>query len=103
MERHMDLEGRVAELAQGLTDLNRRVGELAQGFADLNKRVGELARGFADLNKRLIVVEQDLAIIKATYATKADVLAAKNSVIMWVVSAVLFAQVLPLLLSKLGA
>jgi X-X-X-Leu-X-X-Gly heptad repeat protein len=89
MGRQMDLEGRVAELAQGL--------------ADLNKRVAELAQGLADLNKRLFAVEQDLAIIKATYATKADVLAAKNSVIMWVVSAVLFAQVLPLLLNKLGA
>jgi len=36
------------------------------------------------------------------YATKADVTEAKNSVIMWVVSAILLAQLLPPLLKKFG-
>ncbi|MFL6676054.1 MAG: hypothetical protein ACJ8LG_22515 [Massilia sp.] len=70
---------------------------------DNGDRVGELAQGFADLNKRVMVVEQDLAVIKSNYATKADVLEAKNSVIMWVISAVFLAQLLPRLLDRLGA
>jgi len=35
-------------------------------------------------------------------ATRADVTDAKNSIIMWVVSAILLAQLLPALLKKFG-
>ncbi|WLI90020.1 hypothetical protein Q4S45_02520 [Massilia sp. R2A-15] len=55
--------------------------------------------GLAD---RMGVLERDVAIIKSNYATKADVAEAKNSVIMWVVSAILLAQLLPALLKKFG-
>jgi hypothetical protein len=54
------------------------------------------------LDARMYAVEKDLAVIKSNYATKADVLEAKNSVIMWVISAVFLAQLLPILLKKLG-
>lgn len=58
-------------------------------------------------------IEKDLAVIKAdlasfkqesfrAFATKADVSEAKNSIIMWVVSAILLAQLLPALLKKFG-
>lgn len=58
---------------------------------------------------RMVVIEKDLAIIKSQmdgftkhYATKADLTEAKNSIIMWVVSAILLAQLLPALLKKFG-
>lgn len=58
---------------------------------------------------RLILIEKDTAIIKTQmdaftkhYATKADLTEAKNSIIMWVVSAILLAQLLPALLKKFG-
>jgi ABC-type metal ion transport system substrate-binding protein len=44
----------------------------------------------------------DMAVVKSNYATKADVLEAKNSVIVWVVSAVFIAQLLPGFLKKFG-
>jgi hypothetical protein len=65
----------------------------------------ETARRLASVEQDIIAMKQDIAVIKATmmnYATKADVLDAKASIIMWVVSAVLFAQVVPTLLRKLG-
>jgi hypothetical protein len=62
-----------------------------------------------DIVKRLTRLEQDVskltqevAVIKSNYATRADVLEAKNSLIMWVVSAFFLAQLLPFLLKKFG-
>ena len=63
--------------------------------------------------ERLNAIEKDLAVIKGSvesfkqeafraFATKADVAEAKNSIIMWVVSAILLAQLLPTLLKKFG-
>lgn len=50
------------------------------------------------IDTRLTKIETRLDV----FATKADVAEAKNSIIMWVVSAILFAQVLPPLLKKIG-
>lgn len=62
---------------------------------DMEARIKKLEE---DLN----AVKTDLAVIKSNYSTKADVSEAKNSIIMWVVSAIFLAQLLPALLKKLG-
>lgn len=69
---------------------------------DLSQRVAKL-ESIAEKNSvQLTALEKDVAVIKSNYATKADVAEAKNSVIMWVVSAILLAQLLPALLKKFG-
>lgn len=47
-------------------------------------------------------IKTDLAVMKSNYATTTNVSDAKNSIIMWVVSAILLAQLLPALLKKFG-
>ncbi len=80
---------------------------------DMEPRVAKLEALAEKTNDRLVAIERDVAIIKSNYATKEDVAAlrgemktavaeAKNSIIMWVVSAILLAQLLPSILKKLG-
>ncbi|TDR82181.1 hypothetical protein [Paludibacterium purpuratum] len=69
---------------------------------NMEARVSKLEQDFAQINDKLNAVTTDVAVIKSNYATKADVAEAKNSIIMWVVSAILLAQVLPMLLKKFG-
>lgn len=56
----------------------------------------------AAIDRRLNTLEKDVEVIKANYATKADVSDAKNTIIMWVVGSVLVAQVLSPLIKALS-
>jgi hypothetical protein len=69
---------------------------------DMEARVAKLESIAEKTSERLATLEKDVAVIKSNYATKADVSDAKNSIIMWVVSAILLAQLLPAILKKFG-
>lgn len=69
---------------------------------DMQARVAKLETIAEKTSERLAAIEKDVAVIKSNYATKADIAEAKNSVIMWVVSAILLAQLLPPILKKFG-
>lgn len=72
-----------------------RGGEPPSGGDEmLEKRVEKLEQDISSM-------KTDLAVMKSNYATKEDVSNAKNSIIMWVVGAIFFAQVLPSLLAFL--
>lgn len=68
----------------------------------MEARVAKLEAIAEKTSDRLAKLEQDVAIIKSNYSTKADVSEAKNSIIMWVVSAIFLAQLLPPILKKFG-
>ena len=69
---------------------------------DMEARVAKLESLAEKTSERLTAIEKDVAVIKSNYATKADIAEAKNSVIMWVVSAIFLAQLLPAILKKFG-
>lgn len=69
---------------------------------EMEERIRKLESLTEKSVERLIALERDLAVVKSNYATKSDIAEAKNSIIMWVVSAVLLAQLLPALLKKFG-
>lgn len=68
----------------------------------MEARIGKLESLGEKIVERIGGLERDVAVIKSNYATKADIADAKNSIVMWVVSAILLAQILPTLLKKFG-
>lgn len=83
------------------------------GSPPMEARVTKLEGIAEKTSASLAAIDRDLAVLKGevsgfkseafrTFATKADVAEAKNSIIMWVVSAILLAQLLPALLKKFG-
>ena len=65
---------------------------------ELVERVEKLEGHVSDIRVSLAKLETRAE----TFATREDVANAKNSIIMWVVSAVFLAQILPYILTKLG-
>jgi hypothetical protein len=76
-------------------DMEARVTKLESLAEKTEKDLGEI---------RIDLVKMGGKLEEFTkyYATKADVTEAKNSIIMWVVSAILLAQLMPALLKKFG-
>lgn len=72
------------------------------GGSQVEARIGKLEALADKIVERLGTLERDVAVIRSNYATKADISDAKNSIVMWVVSAILLAQLLPALLKKFG-
>ncbi|MDK9634289.1 hypothetical protein [Enterobacter hormaechei] len=58
------------------------------GGDDMQQRVKELEKDMQQM-------KTDIAVMRSNYATKSDVSDAKTSIIIWVVGAVVFSQLIP--------
>lgn len=70
---------------------------------------GQMEKRIEKLETELAAIKLDVGIIKATGATKTDIAElratmseVKSGIILWVVTAVVLAQILPVLLKKFG-
>lgn len=77
-------------------------GDMEARITRLENIAEKTAEQLHAVDVRLAKIETRLETFATTFATKADVSDAKNSIIMWVVSAILLAQLLPALLKKFG-
>lgn len=77
-------------------------GGMEARVAKLETLAEKTGEKLASIDLRLAKIEGKQEEFTKHYATKADLMSAKNSIIMWVVSAIFLAQLLPVLLRKLG-
>jgi hypothetical protein len=77
-------------------------GDMEARISKLETIAEKTEKDLADIRVDLVKANGKMDEFFKHYATKADVMDAKNSVIMWVVSAILLAQLLPALLKKFG-
>ena len=63
---------------------------------------GRMEKRIEKIEAELTAIKLDVGIIKATGATKTDLAEVKSSIILWVVTTVVLAQILPVLLKKFG-
>jgi hypothetical protein len=77
-------------------------GDMEARVVKLEALVGNTTERLTSIDLRLTRIEGKQEEFTKHYATKADLTEAKNSIIMWVVSAVLLAQLLPAILKKFG-
>lgn len=98
---------------QGDNPERKPPGGGGNGEPPLEARVSKLEGIAEKTNASLAALDRDLAILKVevtsfkqeavrTFATKADVAEAKYTIIVWIVSSVFLAQLLPFLLKKFG-
>ena len=92
-----------------LAAMDLRVEKLESLVAKIGERLDSIDSRLAGLERRMTSIETSMAKFEVRqedfvryYATKADLLEVKNSILMWVVSAFLLAQLLPALLKKFG-
>ncbi|WP_346827260.1 hypothetical protein [Serratia inhibens] len=62
---------------------------------------GDMLQRIKDLEKDMHGIKTDIAVMKSNYATRADVSDAKFSIIVWVVSAIFIAQLLPIIIGAI--
>ncbi|WP_273818152.1 hypothetical protein [Providencia rettgeri] len=69
----------------------------SNGGDGMDSRISKLEAEVSKIKDSLNDIKIDVAVIKSNYAKKEDVVSSSNKIILWVVGAVVFSQLLPAL------
>ncbi|HBN5914571.1 TPA: hypothetical protein L3H17_003723 [Morganella morganii] len=76
-------------------NVEARVAKLEADIEHIKASILNIDSTLKSLNVENSKSKTDIAVISSNYATKADVSASANKIILWVVGAVIFSQLLP--------
>lgn len=82
--------------------IETRVAQIEQHVSVLQNDVAVMKSDVGVLKKDITELRVDMNVLKLTSASKTDLERAKSSIIIWIVSAVFLAQLLPLLIKAVG-
>ncbi|HCT3783561.1 TPA: hypothetical protein SMM97_002233 [Proteus mirabilis] len=61
----------------------------------MTTKISNLAIDVSEMKDSITTLKTDIAVIKSNYAKKEDVASSANKIILWVVGAVVFSQIIP--------
>ncbi|MEY1274397.1 hypothetical protein AB7119_18530, partial [Proteus mirabilis] len=61
----------------------------------MTTKISNLAIDVSEMKDSITTLKTDIAVIKSNYAKKEDVVSSANKIILWVVGAVVFSQIIP--------
>lgn len=76
-------------------DMELRVAKLEHDVSDIKTTLGDIKSDINTAKSDISTLKTDIAVIKSNYAKKEDVASSANKIILWVVGAVVFSQIIP--------
>ncbi|KPC49125.1 hypothetical protein [Amantichitinum ursilacus] len=79
-----------------------RLGQLENSVIDIRADISSMTHDISALRQDVSVLRTEVSFIRTDYASKADLLAATHKILMWVISSVILAQLLPAAIQRLA-
>ncbi|HGJ5920864.1 hypothetical protein [Arsenophonus apicola] len=77
--------------------MEARVAKIESDITNIKVNIKDIKEDVKSLQTDMNALKTDSAIIKSNYAKKEDVVRSANKIIYWVVGAVIFSQLLPVI------
>lgn len=91
----MSNEGRKGGNNGGGGDMEMRIVKLEHNVSDIKNALVDIKADINTAKSDIATLKTDMAVIKSNYAKKEDVTSSANKIILWVVGAVVFSQIIP--------
>lgn len=76
-------------------DMEMRIVKLEHNVSDIKTTLVDIKADINTAKSDIATLKTDISVIKSNYAKKEDVTSSANKIILWVVGAVVFSQIIP--------